>query len=182
MLQYYSFALVDLGLVESIVNDLGGWAGDLRSMIPYVLCNVNYSNDYNVVYNEAKKQIGADESVSLFGIQDILADTDAFNIYYPTQFGITDSIGALLIDYYYLGGYLTRFSDFTFQRTRDEIYNSSRGMMTNVVVGTVWPIEKVIKEEGEYKNTGETLTVTDTQMNAICAAFADYIWGKIESE
>ena len=182
VLQYDTSGTALLGLAEDLIDDLGGWAGDLRSMIPYVLYNVNYSNDYNVVYNEAKKQIGADESVSLFGIQDILADTDAFNIYFPTRVGITDSIGALLIDYYYLGGYLTRFSDFTLHRTRDEIYNSSRGMMTNVVVGTVWPIEKVIKEEGEYKNTGETLTVTDTQINAICAAFADYIWGKIESE
>ena len=33
-------------------------------------------------------------------------------------------------------------------------------------------------EEG-YTKTDETLTVTDTQMNAICAAFADYIWASI---
>ena len=93
-----------MGIAEVRANNLGGWAGDLRSMIPYVLCNVNYSNDYNVVYNEAKKQIGADESVSLFGIQDILADVDAYNIYNLTRTTYLSSIGAVLIDYYYQSG------------------------------------------------------------------------------
>ena len=182
VLQYYSFALVDLGLVESIVNDLGGWAGDLRSMIPYVLCNVNYSNDYNVVYNEAKKQIGADESVSLFGIQDILADVDAYNIYNLTRTTYLSSIGAALIDYYYLGGYSTRFTDFTNNMSRDEIFNLSKNTMTNVIVEWKWPLGKVVKNGQSYSGTDEILSVTDTQMNAICAAYADYIWAKAQAE
>ena len=180
-LQYNSYGMVDLGIAESRVDPLGGWAGDLRSMIPYVLCNVNYSNDYNTVYNEAKKQIGADESISLFGIQDILADTDAFNIHQLTEID-NDSIGGALIDYYYFSGYLTRFSDFTQGMNRDEIYNLSRTLMTDVAIGVVWPLEKVIKNGNTYINTNEKLLVEYTQMNAICAAYADYIWGKIQAE
>ena len=134
-----------MGIAEVRANNLGGWAGDLRSMIPYVLCNVNYSNDYNVVYNEAKKQIGADESVSLFGIQDILADVDAYNIYNLTRTTYLSSIGAVLIDYYYLGGYSTRFTDFTNNMSRDEIFNLSKNTMTNVIVEWKWPLGKVVK-------------------------------------
>ena len=182
VLQYNSFGLVDMGIAEVRVDHLGGWAGDLRSMIPYVLCNVNYSNDYNTVYNEAKKQIGADESISLFGIQDILADTNSFNMYIATQLQTVDSIGAIFIDYYHLGGYLTRFSDFTSHRTYDEIYNFSVEITNNIIIGTVWPIKKVVKSGNWYTETDETLTATDTQVSAICAAFADYLWNKIEAE
>ena len=182
VLQYDSSSNILLGLTENLIDNLGGWAGDLRSMIPYVLCNVNYSNDYNTVYNEAKKQIGADESISLFGIQDILADTDSFNMYIATQLQTVDSIGAIFIDYYHLGGYLTRFSDFTSHRTYDEIYNFSVEITNNIIIGTVWPIKKVVKSGNGYTETDETLTATDTQVSAICAAFADYLWNKIEAE
>lgn len=51
-----------------------------------------------------------------------------------------------------------------------------------MAVHTVWPIKKVVKSGSGYTKTDETLTVTDTQMNAICAAFADYIWAKVQSE
>ena len=168
-------------LIEEKVDNLGGWAGDLRSMIPCVLYEVNYSIDYNTVYNEAKKQIGADEKVSLFSIQDLLADIDAYNVYRLTKID-NDSIGGALIDYYHLGGCLKRLTDFSQNKNRNEIYNWSKDMMTDVAVHTVWPIKKVVKSGSGYTKTDETLTVTDTQMNAICAAFADYIWAKVQSE
>ena len=182
VLKYDSFGLADMGIAEVRANHLGGWAGDLRSMIPRVLYEVNYSNDYNVVYNEAKKQIGADESVSIFGIQDILADVDAYNISSSTQSTYLYSIGAALIDYYHIGGYATRFTDFTNNMSRDEIFNLSKDIMTDSLVDLVWKINKVTKNEGGYIETNETLDVTDTQMNAICAAYADYIWAKVQSE
>ena len=65
---------------------------------------------------------------------------------------------------------------------RDEIYNLSRTLMTDVAIGVVWPLEKVIKNGNTYINTNEKLLVEYTQMNAICAAYADYIWGKIQAE
>lgn len=182
VLQYDTSGTLILGLAENLIDNLGGWAGDLRSMIPCVLVDVNYSNDYNTVYNKTREQIGADESTSLFGIQDILADTDAFNMYISTQLTICDSIGAVFIDYYYLGGYLTRFSDFTLHRTYEEIYNESKGTIDNIAVDAVWPLEKVIKNGDQYTKTEEKLTVTETQMNAICAAYADYIWAKVQAE
>ena len=182
VLQYNSFGLVDMGIAEVRVDHLGGWAGDLRSMTPRVLYEANYSNDYNVVYNEAKKQIGADESVSLFGIQDLLADVDAFNIYNLKQTTYLYSIGAALIDYYHLGGYSTRFSDFTNNMSRDEIFNLSKDIMTDSLIDVVWKMNKVTKNEDGYKETNEPLDVTDIQMNAICAAYADYIWAKVEAE
>ena len=180
-LQYDSFGLVDMGIAEVRADKLGGWAGDLRSMIPYVLADVNYSNDYNTVYNKTREQIGADESTSLFGIQDILADTDAYNIYHLTLFN-EESVGGAIIDYYYFGGYLTRFSDFTNNKSRDEIFNLSKDIMTDTLVDLVWKLEKVIKNGDKYTETEEKLTVTETQMNAICAAYADYIWAKVQAE
>mgnify|MGYP001040705917 CR=1 FL=1 len=180
-LQYDSFGLVDMGIAEVRADNLGGWAGDLRSMIPCVLVDVNYSNDYNTVYNKTREQIGADESTSLFGIQDILADTDAYNIYHLTLFN-EESVGGAIIDYYYFGGYLTRFSDFTNNKSRDEIFNLSKDIMTDTLVDLVWKLEKVIKNGDKYTETEEKLTVTETQMNAICAAYADYIWAKVQAE
>lgn len=170
-----------MGIAEVRADKLGGWAGDLRSMIPYVLADVNYSNDYNTVYNKTREQIGADESTSLFGIQDILADTDAYNIYHLTLFN-EESVGGAIIDYYYFGGYLTRFSDFTNNKSRDEIFNLSKDIMTDTLVDLVWKLEKVIKNGDKYTETEEKLTVTETQMNAICAAYADYIWAKVQAE
>ena len=114
-------------------------------------------------------------------IQDLLADIDAYNVYRLTKID-NDSIGGALIDYYHLGGCLKRFTDFSQNKNRNEIYNWSKDMMTDVAVHTVWPIKKVVKSGSGYTKTDETLTVTDTQVSAICAAFADYLWNKIEAE
>ena len=111
-----------------------------------------------------------------------MADVDAYNISSSTQSTYLYSIGAALIDYYHIGGYATRFTDFTNNMSRDEIFNLSKDIMTDSLVDLVWKINKVTKNEGGYIETNETLDVTDTQMNAICAAYADYIWAKVQSE
>ena len=66
--------------------------------------------------------------------------------------------------------------------SRDEIFNLSKNTMTNVIVEWKWPLEKVVKNGQSYSGTDEILSVTDTQMNAICAAYADYIWAKAQAE
>jgi hypothetical protein len=67
-------------------------------------------------------------------------------------------------------------------RTYEEIYNESKGTIDNIAVDAVWSLEKVIKNGDQYTKTEEKLTVTETQMNAICAAYADYIWAKVQAE
>ena len=67
---------------ESSVDDLCGWAGDLQTLVKQVLIETNYSNDAEEIYNRAYLLLGAEsETDSYFSMSDLLADTDAYNIW-----------------------------------------------------------------------------------------------------
>lgn len=158
-------------LPEYLINNLGGWAGDLRSIIPYVMQNVNYTFNYDFIYNETKRQIGIDDSQ--FSMPDLLADVDAYNLYNSVN---VDSLETTFNNYYNNGGTNTRYTDFTNGWTKNEIFNFTKDMMTNIVVNSdaVWPLKKI--------DTNEELSLSDEQINAICNAFTDYLWEKIQME
>ena len=163
-------------LPEYWIDNLGGWAGDLRSIIPYVMRNVDYTTDYDSIYNETMSQIGS--SSSQFSMPDLLADVDAYNLYNSVN---VSSLATTFNNYYINGGTNTRFTSFTNEWTKTEIFNLTKEMMTNSVVNSsaVWPLKKV---NANGQSTSEGLSLSNNQMNAICNAFTDYLWSKIQLE
>ena len=146
---------------EDDVDDLSGWGGDLRQSVPYIMSEVNYSNDYDTVYNATYNYIGAGD---YFSKADLLADVDAYNLYNMEG---TDSLAERFLVYYYGGKYLNRFTDFIGEQNYADIYNRSERMITMVPLEWFWPIKNV--------DTGEDLILTDIQIEAICDAYTTYI-------
>ena len=146
---------------EDDVDDLSGWGGDLRQSVPYIMSEVNYSNDYDTVYNATYNYIGAGD---YFRKADLLADVDAYNLY---NIEGTDSPAERFLDYYYGGQYLKRFTSFIGEQNYADIYNRSERMITMVPLEWFWPIKNV--------DTGEDLILTDIQIEAICDAYTTYI-------
>ena len=64
---------------EGNIDNLCGWAGDLQTLCIEVLDYTSNSNDYDTVYSATYDLIGED-AYSL-SMMDLLADTDAYNIY-----------------------------------------------------------------------------------------------------
>ncbi len=92
---------------EKNINNLAGWAGDLQTFVIDVQNQTNNSNSYANVYESASRLIG--DSSTSFSMGDLLADTDAYNIY--NQLETSTFCGALRN--YYSSGYRTRYTDFT---------------------------------------------------------------------
>lgn len=163
-------------LPEYWIDNLGGWAGDLRSIIPYVMRNVDYTTDYDSIYDETMSQIGS--ASSKFSMPDLLADVDAYNLYNSVN---VSSLATTFNNYYINGGTNTRFTSFTNEWTKTEIFNLTKEMMTNSVVNSsaVWPLKKVNASD---QSTSEGLSLSNNQMNAICNAFTDYLWNRIQLE
>ena len=146
---------------EDDVDDLSGWGGDLRQSVPYIMSEVNYSNDYDTVYNATYNYIGAGD---YFRKADLLADVDAYNLY---NIEGTDSPAERFLDYYYGGQYLKRFTSFIGEQKYADIYDRSECMITMAELDIIWPIKNV--------DTGEDLILTDIQIEAICDAYTTYI-------
>ena len=163
-------------LPEYWIDNLGGWAGDLRSIIPYIMRDVEYTTDYDSIYDETMSQIGS--SSSQFSMPDLLADVDAYNLYNSV---VVSSLATTFNNYYINGGTNTRYTDFTNDWTKTEIFSLTKEMMTNSVVNSnaVWPLKKL---NASGQSTSERLSLSDNQMNAICNAFADYLWNRIQLE
>ena len=158
---------------EDDVDDLSGWGGDLRSSVPVIMRDVNYSDDYNTVYNATYNYIGTGGN---FNMPDLLADVDAYNLYKMTK---PDSPAARFFEYYYEGGYLKRFTDFIGNKSYANIYNRCERMITMVPLEWFWAIKKV-DENGN--DTNEDLILTDTQIEAICDAYTTYIIDQTANE
>lgn len=158
---------------EKYVDKLAGWGGDFRSLIPEVMRDVNYTTDYNSIYTTTYQYIG--KSGTKFDMNDLLADTDAYNIYNALDANGLKSTFTT----YYSTGVATRFTDFTNGWTRDEIFEDTDFLMNSLVVERFSSMKKV-DENG--KETGEELSMTDSQMNAVCNAYTDYIWERVQAE
>ena len=177
---YHFDTLGSLGsyiLPENWIDNLGGWAGDLRSLIPYVLRDTNYSTSYNEIYNQAMSQIGGSIENSHFSLPDLLADVDAYNLFN----NINTSSLKNTFNNYYSNGIATRYTDFTNGWSKTQIFNLTKDMITNIIINNenVWPLKKV---DAIGNKTSEDLTLSDTQVDAICSAFTDYLWAKITME
>lgn len=164
-------------LPESWINNLGGWAGDLRSIVPTIMRNVNYTNDKNTIYAETKRLIGAAASISAFSMPDLLADVDAYNLYNS----INPNSLSSTFNSYYSSGITTRYTDFTNGWSKSQILGLTKDMLTNSVINSnkIWPFKKI---DANDNKTSEALSLSTNQSDAIAEAFTDYIWAKISTE
>ena len=148
------------------INNLCGWAGDLQTLCIDVLEFTNNSNVYSVIYNATYSIIG-NEAYSL-SMMDLLADTDAYNVYQLLNSSSSNLIDAFTTYYDdYVG---TRYTQFTNGWGKQRIYNCVRNYTTNILFLWIdWPLL-------------EGYNITDTQADAIAWAFTDFIWEKIQNE
>lgn len=91
---------------EGNIDNLGGWAGDLQTLIIDVLKDTKNSNDYKALYKSASALMG-DPNKS-FSMTDLLADVDAVNI---NDLLGSSSLGSAMRSYY-VSGYKTRYTSF----------------------------------------------------------------------
>ncbi len=99
---------------------------------------------------------------------DLLADTDAYNIYRLLNSSASNFISAF--NTYYDDYVGSRYTRFTNGWSKSVIYSCVRNYTTNIFVfGVDWPLLK-------------GYDITDTQADAIAAAFTDFIWEKIQNE
>ena len=151
---------------EANINNLCGWAGDLQTLCLEILEETDYSNNYNTIYNTAYQFIGS--PLHSFSISDLLADTDAFNIYNLLNNSTSNFFEAL--NGYYTNGCDLRFTSFTNNWSKQEIYNCVRSYTTDTFfLWFDWPIL-------------EEVNISTTQSDAIANAFTDYIWEEIQNE
>lgn len=108
-----------LGIMpEYHLNNLSGWAGDLQTAMNDAMVITGYSKDYDVFKSTMRNLIGYDSDVNdiyagkshTFDIDDVYADTDAYNLYKLLKAGKTMEEA---LDSYYKTGYLTRYWTFT---------------------------------------------------------------------
>ena len=165
----------EIYLAENLIDNLGGWGGDLRSMIPWVIKKTNNSSDYQTIYNMTYSMIGA--TSCYFSMQDLYADVDAYNLYKSIN---TDSLKTTLINYYFNGGISTRFTDFT----NGWSYGTIRSIVkqncsTANEINIIWPMKQL---DDNGNDTSENISLSETQLNAISNAFTDYIWNRAQAE
>ena len=151
---------------EANIDNLCGWAGDLQTLCVDVLNYTNNSNDYDIVYNATYDMIG-DAAYSL-SMMDLLADTDAYNIYRLLNSSSSNFISAFTTYYDdYVG---TRYTQFTNEWSKQTIYDCVRNYTTNTFfLWKDWPLLA-------------GYDISNTQANAIASAFTDFIWEKIQDE
>ena len=150
---------------EAHIDNLCGWAGDLQQLIvDDILPSINNNDNYDVVYNKTLELMG--ESDSSFSMEDLFADTDAYNIYRSIDYS---NLSETFVTYY-SWGYNERYSKFTNNWSKVEIYNCVRAYTTHISpVGITWPLFG-------------GATTTSTQADAIAQAFTDFIWERICNE
>lgn len=161
-------------LAENLINNLGGWGGDLRSMIPEVMKSTSNSTDYNILYNKTYSMIG---NSSNFSMPDLYSDIDAFNLYNTVN---VSSLKTTFENYYYNGGVDSRYTDFTNDLSYNDALTTVKEICkTSGIINTVWPIYQ-LDENGN--DTTNIISLSTNQQNAIATAFTDYIWEKVQEE
>lgn len=109
----------ELGIMpEYHLNNLSGWAGDLQTAMNDAMEIADNSDDYDEFKTTMRNLIGYDAAVNdiyageshTFDIDDVYADTDAYNLYKILKAGKTMEEA---LDSYYKTGYLKRYSKFT---------------------------------------------------------------------
>ena len=150
---------------EANIDNLCGWAGDLQTLCQEVINYTNDSNSYSEIYDATLYLLGADAP---FSKEDLLADTDSYNIMNMINDSYTNTISSFVT--YYSEDYVTRFSDFTNGWSWNQIYNCVRIYTDDEFVLWVdWPILDEVE-------------ISSTQADAIAEAFTDYVWEEIQNE
>jgi len=155
---------------ESHLDNLCGWAGDLQTLMLNMKDKTNNSDSYDVLYNETKKAIGANEYS--FSMTDLLADVDAVNI--RSLVAESDSLElGLALSNYYSSGNEKRYTDFV----KNVVGSVDKGKFMECVSEYT---------KGSYFGFGWPLLdgkeFTENQQQATNGAFSDYIWGRVYSE
>lgn len=108
-----AFSFAQTQLPEVIYDCLGGWAGDLQTLMNDTMKSINQIDDYELFYGMLYGLMG--DSSASFSMPDLYADTDAYNIsliislssYYSNE-GFAKAFAD-----YYTDGYTKRFTLFT---------------------------------------------------------------------
>ena len=146
---------------EYHINNLSGWAGDLQTLMKDTYDRINGSKDYNEFYNAFYNLIGE----ASFSMEDMYADTDAYNIYKMlTYYSLTDALKN-----YYQRDYEERFSKFTNYWSKAKIKDCVSIYTDNDYIVIHWPLF------GSYNFSKD-------QSQAATDAFVDFLMEKIESE
>ncbi len=145
---------------------LCGWAGDLQGLVANTLVETNNSQDYSTIYNKFIEIMGHKDY--RFSMEDLLADLDA--IYIADNITTTEGIGTQIKGYYNGGACNTRFSYFIDDLSKEELTNKIKTYTNLKYLNIVWPL---------YKSYNVT-SISETQANAMSAAFADYLWNRKE--
>ena len=133
---------------EYHIDNLSGWAGDLQTAMNNAMLITDKSKDYDEFKTTMLNLIGYDSSINdlyedteyehSFDIDDVYADTDAYNIYGMVCNG--QSLKEACLSYYDTG-YLKRFSLFTNNWDEEEISDVTYTYTKNKYLGIVqWPL------------------------------------------
>lgn len=138
---------VEFGLMlEYHLNNLSGWAGDLQTAMNDAMVITNKSNDYNVFKEAMSNLIGYNAEVNdvysgyshTFDMDDVYADTDAYNVYKLLKKGKTMEAA---LDNYYKGGYKKRYTEFTNNWSEAKVKDTTYIYTKNKYMGVIrWPL------------------------------------------
>ena len=155
---------------EYHIDDLGGWAGDLQTLICDMKLDEFDIQDYDGFYSVLKSNIGSDKYS--FPMNDLFGDTDACNIYNNLKKRSKSTEETML--HYYEVGYKNRYTSFIDGRSKDSfsklVHKYTKDKYMKVIR---WPI---------FKKDLVDLKVTDIQSEAARDAFTDYIWDLVDTE
>ncbi|ADU26781.1 hypothetical protein [Ethanoligenens harbinense] len=149
---------------EPIIDDLGGWAGDLETFQQDVIRRSGNSDDYQYNYNIAILLLRQDEGSS-FSMPDLYADADALNINTDlNQFN--NSLSDAFLNYYGAKA-KKRYTSFTEKR-----FGSNREDILIGAMDYVMPTSLI----AQYSPLMKDCHPTSNQANAVIQAFADRCW------
>jgi len=170
--------VVKTEMLEYHFNNLGGWAGDLQTLMINTYIQLDGSDNYDEFYNKFYQLIG-DNDFSL-SMKDLYADTDAYNIY--TLLDGTSNCLADSTKTYYSDGYKKRYSSFTNNWNRETILNLVKTYTnTNYLLDIDmlrWPL---FNESNKVDGT-EYYNFSENQSNASAEAFTDFLMHQLQKE
>ena len=143
---------------EQVYNDLGGWAGDLQTLMEYTKQEFdgNDSSKY-IFFNKLYNNIGK-EGTS-FDMSDMYADTDAKNIYKTLNYSsrLTNKMKE-----YYKTGFKKRYTSFTNGWEEGKIMSRVHTYTKNSYLikddRFKWPLLEFVYTDDESDATAEALT------------------------
>ncbi len=164
-----AFTVAKTEMFEYNFDNLGGWAGDLQTLMVDTHIKVQGSTDYTTFYNTLYNSIGQDS----FSMKDLYADIDAYNIYILLHEDPDVSLTETLL-YYYDDGYKERYSTFTNGWDKYRISKLTYTYTKNKFMSVLhWPL---------FERDGISYNFTDSQSEAARDAFVQFLMERIENE